>query len=660
MRMSTTSPLVRLLYPRSIVFVGGAECEVAIRKTVGLGFMGQIFAIHPKRTEIAGIPCLRSIEELPVSPDAAFVAVKRERAVEAMASLRARGAGGAVIYASGFSETGEEGRCLQEQLRRAADSMPIIGPNCYGFVNYLGKTALWPDEHGGTARDNGVAIITQSGNIAVNFTMTRRGLPLAGVFSLGNQADVDIAKMLEALSEDERITAIGIHMEGLKSPVDFASAAAKARRKRKPIVALKTGRSEQGAKVAFSHTSSLAGTDSLYGALFERCGVARVHSVTAFVETLKFLHHGGPLGGGKVLSMSCSGGEAALIADMAEGRRINFPPFDAETGAKVAATLNDYVAVDNPLDYHTFIWNQEDKLAATFSAALSGGFDVGMLILDIPTAPSMDPKTWLVTANAFIRAKTATGARAAIAASLPECLPEPLAARLSQAGIAPMAGLEDALTAFEAAALIGQHWNRRDEQLPIGPADAKEGTAVLLSEHEAKQTLAAYGLAVPKGELCHADEAAVAAQRLGFPVAVKISSHAIPHKTEVDGVALHLRSSDDVAQAAERMKKIADHVLVERMAPDPVCELIIGVKADAQFGLVLLVGAGGTFTEFLQDKVTMLLPVRSGEIEEALDRLRISALLRGFRGKVGDRSAAVNAITAVARFAEANADTLEE
>jgi acyl-CoA synthetase (NDP forming) len=655
-----TSPLARLLFPRSIVFVGGAECEVAIRKTVGLGFPGQIFAVHPKRMEIAGVPCLRSVEELPVSPDAAFVAVKRERAVEAVASLRARGAGGAVVYASGFSETGEEGRCLQEQLGRAADSMPIIGPNCYGFVNYLAKAALWPDEHGGTARDSGVAIVTQSGNIAVNFTMTRRGLPLAGVFSLGNQADVDIAKMLEALSDDERITAIGIHMEGLKSPADFASAAAKARRKRKPIVALKTGRSEQGAKVALSHTSSLAGMDSLYDALFERCGVARVHSVTAFVETLKFLHHGGPLRGGKLLSMSCSGGEAALIADMAEGRKISFPPFDAETRANVAATLNDYVAVDNPLDYHTFIWNQEDKLIATFSAALSGGFDLGMLILDIPPAPSMDPKTWLVTANAFIKAKTATGARAAIAASLPECLPEPLAARLSQAGIAPMAGLEDALTAFEAAAFIGRHWDRPDDPRPIVPADTEQGMAVLLSEHEAKEALAAYGLTVPKGVLCRPEEAAGAARKIGFPVALKISSDAIAHKTEVEGVALHLTSTDDVAQAAARMKKIADHVLVERMAPEPVCELIIGVKADAEFGLVLVVGAGGIFTELLQDKVTMLMPVSSGEIEEALDRLRISALLSGFRGKVGDRAAAVKAIAAVARFAEANAGTLEE
>ena len=192
------------------------------------------------------------------------------------------------------------------------------------------RAALWPDEHGGTARDSGVAIVTQSGNIAVNFTMTRRGLPVAGVFALGNQADVDIAKMLEVLAEDDRITAVGLHIEGLKDLARFTEAAIKARRTRKPVIALKTGRSEQGAEVTMSHTNSLAGADALYDALFARYGIARVHSITAFVETLKLLHHGGPLPGGRLLSMSCSGGEAALVADMAEGRQITFPPFDPE------------------------------------------------------------------------------------------------------------------------------------------------------------------------------------------------------------------------------------------------------------------------------------------------------------------------------------------
>jgi acyl-CoA synthetase (NDP forming) len=654
------SALSRLLFPASIVFIGGTECEVAIRKTLALGYTGKIFAVHPKRTELAGIACLRSVDDLPLAPDAAFLAVRRELAAGIVASLEARGTGGAVVYASGFAEVGEDGAHLQEQLLEAARGMPIMGPNCYGFVNYLSRAALWPDEHGGTARDRGVAIVTQSGNIAVNFTMTRRGLPVAGVFALGNQADVEIATLLEALADDKRITAIGLHIEGLKDPVRFAEAAIKARRARKPIVALKTGRSEQGAKTAMSHTNSLAGTDALYDALFDRYGIARVHSITAFVEALKFLHHGGPLCGGKLLSMSCSGGEAALVADMAEGRQITFPPFAAEIRAKVAATLNEFVAIDNPLDYHTFIWNQEDKLARTFSAALAGGFDAVLLILDIPTVPSMDPKTWLVTANAFIKAKLETGARAAMVASLPECLPEPLAARLSQVGIAPMAGLDDALTALEAAAIIGCNWARAEEPPLFAPARKNVAVAEPLSEREAKERLAAFGLNIPKGIVCLPGEAAGAARALGFPVAVKVSGKNIAHKTDIGGVALGLTAESEVSTAAQRMGVIGGHVLVERMAPKPVCELIVGIKNDPQFGLALVIGAGGILTELLRDTATLLLPASREELGAALDRLRVSRLLEGFRGEGGDRGAALDAIAAIARFAIAHEATLAE
>jgi acetate---CoA ligase (ADP-forming) len=655
-----TTRLSRLLSPGSIAFIGGAECEVAIRQTRGLAYAGEIFAVHPKRSQLAGIACVRSVDELPLAPDVAFVAVRRELAVEVVSSLAARGAGAAVVYASGFSETGSEGQHLQDLLLKAARGMPLVGPNCYGFVNYLARAALWPDEHGGTPRDKGVAILTQSGNMAINFTMTKRALPLAAVFSLGNQADVDIAAMLEALVADERITAVGVHLEALKDPARFARAAEAARLSRKPVVALKTGRSEQGAKVAMSHTNSLAGSDTLYDALFERCGVARVHSITAFVETLKFLHHGGPLSGNRVVSMSCSGGEAALVADMAEQSALRFPPFSEAARAKVAATLNDYVAIDNPLDYHTFIWNHEEKLLATFSAVLSGGFDIAMLILDIPTVSSVEALSWRVAARAFLKAQEQTGVRAALVASLPECLPEDFAALLSAAGIAPMAGLDDALTAFEAAAAMGRNWALPGSRAPIAVQPRAPSPARLLSEYDAKKRLERYGLAVPPGILCRASDAPDAAARLGYPVAVKIAGEAVAHKTEHDGVALDLRVPEAVASAARRLATISDELLVERMITGAVCELIIGVKADPQFGLALVIGAGGILTELLNDAATLLLPARRDEIEHALGRLKVAKLIDGYRGRSGDRQAAIRAIEAVARFAEAHASSLEE
>jgi acetate---CoA ligase (ADP-forming) len=350
-----------------------------------------------------------------------------------------------------------------------------------------------------------------------------------------------------------------------------------------------------------------------------------------------------------------------LVADMGVGRRVHFPPFDGATRDRVAATLNDYVAVDNPLDYHTFIWNQEDKLFATFSAVLSGGFDCAMLMLDIPTTPPMDPKSWILTADTYIRAAAATGARAVTVSTLHESMPGEVAERLSAAGIAPLLGLDDALTALEAAHAIGAAWGRRVPLAPLHrtmPSDA--GPARLISEHAAKTLLAAYGLAIPHGIVCSPEEAPAAAARLGFPVVLKASSTALAHKSESGAVALNLKSQVEVAEAAGRLAALADELLVEQMVQDAVCELIVGVKADAQFGLALLIGAGGVHAELWRDTVTLLLPTTRSALEAALSRLRVSKLIDGFRGPAGDRQATISSIEAVARFAVDHAARLEE
>jgi acetate---CoA ligase (ADP-forming) len=658
--MSQPAPLSRLVWPKSLAFIGGTEAEIALVKTRALGYSGRLYAVNPRRPTLGGVACHPSIAELPEAPDAAFISVKREPTIAIVAELARRGSGGAVVYASGFAEVGGDGPELQAELVRAAATMPIMGPNCYGYINFIGRTSLWPDEYGGEPRDRGVAIITQSGNIAINFTMTRRGLPLAAIFTLGNQAAIDIAALLDILADDERITAIGLHIEGLRDPAAFAAAMVKARNHRKPVIALKTGRSEQGARVTMSHTSSLAGSDALYDALFERYGLARVTTITEFVETLKFLHHGGALAGGRCVSMSCSGGEAALVADLALDRKLSFPPFAPETAAKVAATLNAYVAIDNPLDYHTFIWGDRDKLTATFAAVLAGGFDVGMLILDTPTGPGINTAGWLLATEAMIDAAARTGARSAVVATLPECLPETVAARLSASGIAPMAGLDDALAAFEAAATIGAAWARPAPPTKLSRPERLGHGGKPLTEYQAKMLLAAAGLDIPEGVIAAPLDAADAARRLGFPVVVKASSATLSHKTEAGGVAVNLTTPEEVRDSAMRMRDLADEVLVEKMVAGAVCELIIGVKTDPQFGLALVIGAGGILTEFLKDAVTLLLPTSRQEIERALGRLRIAALIDGFRGRKGDRAAVIGAIEAVARFAQAHGPYIEE
>ena len=657
--------LQRLLNPRSIAFVGGRECAIAIERTRALGFDGKIWAVNPRRSELAGIPTVAAVEDLDGSPDAAFIALPRDATADVVRALRARDCGGAVIYAAGFAETGA--RDLQQSLLAAAGGMPLFGPNCYGFINAISRVALWPDEHGLAPVERGVAIVTQSGNIGCNLTMLQRGLPLAALITLGNQADVDIAAALKDLALDPRITAIGLHIEGLRDAGAFAAAAELAQQQRKPVVVLKTGRSPQGARITMSHTASLAGADRLCEALFERYGVARVPTLSSLVETLKFLHLGGPLAGGRLLSLSCSGGEAALIADLAPEHGLSFPAFDAPAAQRVAATLNDLVTIDNPLDYHTFIWGQADKLTATFAAAMSGGFDMSLLILDTPTHPAMKPDSWLLTARAFIAAQRLTGARSAVIASLPEGMPTALAEELAAAGIAPLIGLEDALQALAAAAFIGVRqaipytgatWTPATDEPHSDTTSTSHGTT--LRERAAKELLATFGLEIPRSVECAIPEAAQYADTLGFPLVVKIANDSIAHKSDVGGVALRLTSAAAVDAASRRMAHLGERVLVEQMIEGAVAELIVGVVRDPQFGLALLIGAGGVLAELMTDTATLLLPTQRDEIERAVRQLKVWRLIEGFRGREADADAVVRAILAIASFAEAHRDRLEE
>ena len=660
--------LQRLLHPRSIAFIGGSECAIALERTQALGFEGRIWAVNPRRPQLGGVPTIPSITDIDGSPDAAFIALPRALTPEAVAALRALGCGGAVIYAAGFAETGDLDR--QRALLEAADGMPLLGPNCYGFINTTARVALWPDEHALSPVERGVALVTQSGNIGCNLTMMQRGLPIAALLTLGNQADVDIAAAVDAFAQDPRITAIGLHIEGLRDPQAFAAAAARAQAAGKPVVALKTGRSPQGARIALSHTASMAGEDRICEALFERYGVARVPTLSALVETLKLLHFGGPITGRRLVSLSCSGGEAALVADLAPAHGLSFPPFSEAAARGVAATLNDLVHIDNPLDYHTFIWNQREALENTFAAAMAGGFDTALLILDTPTHPAMKPDAWLVTARAWAAAQRRVGARAVVVATLPEGMPPRLADELGAAGIAPLIGIEDALSALAAAAAIGERYARPVAALPwpTGPTSRAmpDGglnaatTGRVVRESEAKALLARYGLVVPMTAECALADAPQVAAGIGFPVVLKISDESIAHKSDVGGVALGLRSADEVTAAAGRMVALGDRVLVEQMVGGAVAELIVGVVRDPQFGFALLIGAGGVLAELITDSVTLLLPATHEDIERAVKRLRVWTLIEGHRGRKGDPDSVLRAIEAIADFAEAHRDDLLE
>jgi acetyl-CoA synthetase len=662
--MTLVDGLRRLLKPRHIAVAGGRLAAVIIRESERIGYRGPIWPIHPDKAEIAGHKAYRSVEDLPEAPDAAFVATPALPTVEVVEALARRGAGAAVCYAAGFAEVGGEGIALQKRLVAAAGAMPVVGPNCYGVLNLLDGCVLWPDTHGAARVERGVAIITQSGNIALNVTMQRRGLPIAYVIAVGNKAIGDHGHYIEALLSDERVSAIGLHIEGIEDAALFSRAAILALEKGVPLVVLKTGRSRLGAAMAMSHTSSLAGPDGLYDALFARYGVARVADVPSFVETLKLMHVFGGLPGRRISSMSCSGGEAALIADLAEDRRLDFAPIPAAGRERLEALLGERVHVANPLDYHTYIWGDAEANEAVFSAMLSAGFDLNLLVLDQPrTDRGLVPDGGFDAARAaIVKAAASTGARSAVVASLPENMPEDDAKALMAAGVAPLQGIGDALTAIGHAADFGAARLRRDRLVPLKPARSLDvSRARLLPEYESKRLLARHGLEVPPSRLASLVEAPSTAAALGFPVAVKIHSDAIAHKSDVGGVRLGLRSRADVNDAVDAMRHLSDRFLIERMVEGAVAELIVGVVRDPQFGPTLTIGAGGVLVELLQDAATMLLPASPEEVRDTLLSLRMARLLDGFRGKPrGDITAAVRAIMAVAAFAESHADRLVE
>ncbi len=651
--------LTRLLRPKSVAVYGGRYAEAVISQCEGMGYDGKIWPLHPTRDAILGRPCARRAADLPESPDAAFIGVNREASVEIVRELSAVQAGGAVVFASGFGETGKEGAALQAELVKAAGEMPILGPNCYGFINYLDGALLWPDAHGGKRMDRGVALVMQSSNMAINITMTRRALPLAYLIALGNQARVGMSQVIHALLEDERVSAIGLHIEGVGDVAGFIDAAEAAASRGVPMVALKVGRSIRTTRLTMSHTASLAGADNVMDALLKRLSIARVHSLPALLETLKLLHLGGPLAGNRMVSLSCSGGEAALMSDSAEGRGVELPDFDDATRARIAATVNKLVTISNPFDYHMFDWLHPDRLHQTHCEVMRHDHDLTALVIDYPKDEIGQSVYWDDAVDAFVRASEVTGRRAAVIATLPECMPESRAAALMARGVAPLFGIDDALSAVEAAALAGR---RHAVKPPLRVASRPPGEIRTLSEWESKQRLSELGVQIPEGRRCeNVDQALAAAQAVGGPVAMKAVSAEILHKTEVGAVMLGVQGDVAVRAGFDALAGFGKFVLVEAMVRDAVAELIVGAARDPVVGLHLLIGAGGILAEVLRDSAVLLLPAGYEDVVDALRSLRLWPLLEGFRGRpAADIDAVVSAVLAVQRFAMDNLETLEE
>ena len=654
--MSTKSRLSRLFSPKSVAVVGGGVwCRSVIEQLIKIGYKGTIFPVHTFKEEILGIKSFKDLEDIPAIINATFIGVNRNTTIEVVKQLNSLNAGGAVCFASGFleEEVDKQGSGeLQKSLIEAAGDMPILGPNCYGFINYLDPAALWPDQHGGTTVDKGVAILTQSSNIAINITMQTRGLPISYIMSVGNQASLGFSEIGMYLLSDPRVTALGLHIEGIGDLKAFEELTTKARKLGKPIVALKVGKSAEARRAAQSHTASLAGDAQSAKSLFKRLGIAEVDRLEVLIDTLKIFHSYGPLSSKNVRSLSCSGGEASLVSDLAQSYGIQFPKLEKENISELRSVLGEMVALSNPLDYHTYIWGDINAMASTFIAMMRQHNGITIIIVDFPRDDNCDPSAWNCVITAAKMAKKSENKPLALVSTLSENIPEHVSFELLESNIITLHGLDTALAAISVSSISQTAVNPK----PIFLSNPT-GKSILVDEYDAKKSLEKYGLKLPETEKCLQSDAHLVSDQIGYPVVIKALGSA--HKSELGEVFLNLENQKSVKEALRKISK--KHVIVEKMIGDAVVELLVGIVHDPAHGMLLTVGAGGVLTEILSDTSSILLPSSKSEVLDCFNQLKISKIAKGYRGALGvDINQIIDAIMKIQDFVLDNRDKLFE
>ncbi|MBO68017.1 MAG: hypothetical protein CL398_06860 [Acidiferrobacteraceae bacterium] len=654
------SSIKRLLAPSSIAIVGGTWADALFEQSTVLGYEGSLYRVNPSRARSDRKNFFASLEELPEIPDAVFLGVNREATIDLLSTMRKMGAGGGVCLASGFDELcTDEGYEFTEKLKSVAGDIPFLGPNCYGMVNFFDRVVLMPDQIPRNVPSSGVCVISQSGTVAQNIMYSDRSLPLGYVLCVGNQTSLSIHELVNAILEDDRVTAIGIYLEGFSSLSEFSLCAENAYKKGIPIVVVKSGRSDVAKRTTFSHTGAIGTHERYVDALLDRLGVIRCDNLPEFTETLKLLHLFGPTLGRRVAVCGYSGGEMAIASDLAQRYDIMLPTLSSTTEQRLRSILGDRVNLSNPLDIQTFIWRDQEKSRACFSELMLADCDCTILFLDHPDLVGLDSTLYENATTAFFAASSQANRKAIYATSYSESNTISMRDKAIELGVAPLQGMVETFKAINNVAKMREAWSNF---LPPNPSIVSiEHDATIFTEVDSKKILANCGLSIPIHRIVPLQQSVAAAEDIGFPVALKIISNDIVHKSDHGGVILNLNSPREVKEAAESIQPLGDTVLVEKMIVDAVAELIIGVDVDPQFGPVILLGAGGIFAELIKDTKVLLPPLAENQVAEALKQLKIFPLIKGFRGQpAGDKDAVIAAVVIVANLAEHHKDFLLE
>jgi acetate---CoA ligase (ADP-forming) len=650
--------------PRSLAVVGASDAsgwaQFIALSCAATGFSGPLTPVHPKHATVFGRPAVRSLRDLAEPVDLAFIMAPAHAVPDVIDDAGAAGVRNAIVLAGGYGEAGPEGQAEQARLvaQAAGYGILLLGPNCLGFLNahaHAGPFALTVPL---PLRPGPVGLALQSGALAsVMLAFARaRAIGVSTVVSLGNESMIGTADVLDYLVADEQTRVICLFLEEIREPDRFALAAEAAARAGKPIVTLKAGVSPVGQAAALAHTGSIAGDDAVVDAVLRQYNVIRVASIEDLLGTAGLLGYDRWPRGRRMGVVTASGGACGIIADRASAQGIAIPPFAASTVETITAHLPPFAVAGNPLDVTGYMLaNARTEALSPVDHALDAALDdpgLDFVLFNGLVVPDARPPDERVAARLEERARW-LGERMA-SARIPVIPVGSTCVDVSSYGrdllganhIHLLGGFEAGLQAL-GHALRWLENRSGTPATPVAPAPAepparagRHGAFGPWSEAAARDLLAAYGVPLVPAELVtSADAAALAAGRIGRPVALKVCSAQITHKSDIGGVALGAGSDAQVRDAYRRVRAAGDAVpeaavdgvLVTPMRAGGV-ELLAGVTVDRTFGPVLAVGLGGVWTELLGDTSLRLLPVTTDEVKRMLGELRGAPLLRGARG----------------------------
>lgn len=668
------SKLSSLFKPAFLAVVGASEKPgpglQVIENLRALGFEGDIIPVNPKYEKVLGLKCfpsLTAVKEVGLPVDMVAILLGRNNVLPVIEEAVAIGVKAAWAFASGFGETGVEGKELENRLHNlcADNHMLFLGPNCVGYLNPNDKTGAFSAPVPKEIKGGNIGMVAQSGYLGLAVANNSRGLGFGLICTTGNEVVVDATDCIDYMLDDERIDVILAFIEQFRRPEKLIEVAWKAKEKGKPIVLIKVGKSAIAQRATITHTGALAGSDDVQDALFEKLGIIRVYDFDEMFETAELfskLKSKMPKGK-KVFALTLSGGVISLIGDLSDSLNINFPPWNKEGKAKLREILPDFSTIANPLD----AWGS-GRIEKTYLSCLQAAVDqpqadIILVVQDVPGGMShRQVEQYKVVAKAAVEVAKKTEKPVLMLNNQSSGFNEEIRDIMEAGNVPLLQGTREGLLAVNNLIKYAEFLRKPVPVFTIKRNDSAhkmlpEGDAVL-TEFESKKLVAQYGIPVTKEYLCRSKgEALKKAEEFGYPLVMKLISKEIQHKTEAGAVKLNIKNAMEVGEAYDEVirnaavynpKAIVQGVLCYKMIEEPVAEAIVGVFSDPYFGPVVVFGLGGIMVEVIKDRALLIPPIGREEARRAIDSTKGSKLLNGFRGKPkGDIEALIDVIVKV-------------